>query len=296
MQTLYNCGFRRLSLGIQDFDEKVQKIINRKQSIDQVKQVTADARRIGYTSINYDLIYGLPLQTLSSVAGTINKVLPLAPDRIAFYSYAHVPWLKPVQRSFTEKDLPSELEKQGLHDLGCELLTDAGYLNIGMDHFSLHNDSLYKAHCEKTLHRNFMGYTHNYTQLSIGLGVSAISDSLYAFAQNPKDLESYMQLIEKSNIPSVKGHILSADDIIIRRHILNIMCNGKTHLNLNESWSADIITRLMPLMTDGLVELHNTGSLHVTESGKQFLRIICMCFDLRLHNKKTESQIFSMAV
>ena len=296
LQVLYNCGFRRLSLGIKDFDEKVQKIINRKQCIEQVRLVTEEARRIGYTSINYDLIYGLPLQTLSSVAGTIDEVLSLSPDRIAFYSYAHVPWLKPGQRSFSEKDLPSELEKQELHDLGCELLTDAGYLNIGMDHFSLPGDNLYKVFLEKQLHRNFMGYTHNYTQLSIGLGVSAISDSLYAFAQNPKDLESYLQQIKKGNIPSIKGHVLSQEDIVMRRYILNIMCNGEAHLNLNDPWSADIITRLMPLLTDGLVELNNSGTLHVTDTGKKFLKNICMCFDLRLHNKKTESQVFSMAV
>ena len=296
LQVLYNCGFRRLSLGIQDFDEKVQKIINRKQSIEQVRQVTEDARRIGYTSINYDLIYGLPLQTSTSVASTIDEVLRLSPDRIAFYSYAHVPWLKPGQRSFTEKDLPSELEKQELHDLGWELLTDAGYLNIGMDHFALSGDSLNKALHGKYLHRNFMGYTHNYTQLSVGLGVSAISDSLYAFAQNPKDLESYLKLIDKGEIPSIKGHILSKEDILIRRHILNIMCKGSTHLNLDEPWSRPVIANLMPLMTDGLVELDSTGLLNVTESGKQFLRIVCMCFDLRLHNKKPESQVFSMAV
>lgn len=296
LQTLYNCGFRRLSLGIQDFDENVQKIINRKQTIQQVKQVTEDARRIGYTSINYDLIYGLPLQTLSTVSNTINEILRLTPDRIAFYSYAHVPWLKPGQRSFSEKDLPSELEKQELHDLGRELLMDGGYRNIGMDHFSLPTDSLFEAFREKQLHRNFMGYTHNYTQVSIGLGVSAISDSLYAFAQNPKDLESYLAAIDKNDIPSVKGHMLSEQDINIRKQILNIMCNGEAYLDLDEPWSADIITRLIPLMTDGLVELNNKGSLYVTEAGEQFLRNICMCFDLRLHSKKSESQVFSMAV
>lgn len=296
LQTLYNCGFRRVSLGIQDFDEKVQKIINRQQSVEQVKQVTEDARSIGYSSVNYDLIYGLPLQTLSSISNTINEVVSLSPDRIAFYSYAHVPWLKPGQRSFTEKDLPAELQKQELHDLGHERLTDAGYRNIGMDHFSLPTDSFYKTFCEKQLHRNFMGYTHNYTQLSLGLGVSAISDSLYAFAQNPKDLESYLRQIQHNNIPSVKGHILSQEDIAIRGNILDIMCNGKAHLNLDEPWSADIIARLMPLVTDGLVELNNSGSVNVTESGKQFLRNVCMCFDLRLHSKKPESQVFSMAV
>lgn len=296
LQTLYNCGFRRVSLGIQDFDEKVQKIINRQQSVEQVRQVTDAARSIGYSSVNYDLIYGLPLQTLSSISNTINEVVSLSPDRIAFYSYAHVPWLKPGQRSFTEKDLPAELQKQELHDLGRKRLTDAGYRNIGMDHFSLPTDSLYKTFCEKQLHRNFMGYTHNYTQLSIGLGVSAISDSLYAFAQNPKDLESYLRHIQHNNIPSVKGHILSQEDIAIRGNILDIMCNGKAHFNLDEPWSADIIARLMPLVTDGLVELSNSGSVNVTERGKQFLRNVCMCFDLRLHSKKPESQVFSMAV
>jgi len=296
LQVLYDCGFRRLSLGIQDFDPKVQSIINRKQSIEEVTQITHEARRIGYSSINFDLIYGLPLQTLKGVENTIHEVIKLLPDRIANYSYAHVPWLKPGQRSFTEADLPNERAKQALHDKGYELLTSAGYHDIGMDHFALKSDSLYKASEEKYLHRNFMGYTDQYTQLSIGLGVSSISDSLYAFAQNSKIVETYLKEISNGQFPIIKGHILSQEDLVIRWQILNIMCKGETYLNLNEKWAGDIIPRLAPLVNDGLVQLENNGRLKVTKTGKTFLRNISMCFDQRLINQQSQSQIFSMAV
>ncbi|MDF3078958.1 MAG: hemN [Sphingobacteriaceae bacterium] len=295
LKVLYESGFRRLSLGIQDFDPVVQAIINRRQSIVQVAKVTWEAREIGFTSINYDLIYGLPLQKLSSIENTVAEVAKLRPDRIAFYSYAHVPWIKSGQRRFTEADLPDNEEKRELYELGRKLLLAEGYHDIGMDHFALESDSLYKASREHKLHRNFMGYTHQFTQLSIGLGVSAISDSWYAFAQNEKEVESYLQKVAAGHFPLIKGHLLSTEDMLIRRHILNIMCFGKTLINAHYPLFREFIDRLLPLQFDGLVEIDGE-TITVTPTGTAFLRNICMCFDQKLWDKKLESQLFSKAV
>lgn len=297
LRTLYDLGFRRLSLGIQDFDPKVQKIINRMQSFEQVEMVTKQAREIGYSSINYDLIYGLPLQTYEGLGDTIRLVEKLMPDRIAFYSYAHVPWIKPGQRSFTEADLPSVSEKQRLYELGRKMFTAMGYEEIGMDHFALSTDSLYKAERSGKLHRNFMGYTHQYTQLMIGLGVSSISDSWFAFAQNVKKVEEYLDLVNKGQLPVFKGHHLTEEDLLIRKHILNLMCKGKTTWDntrpLNEALKAGL-ERVKLLEEDGLVVI-GEGSLTVSPPGKRFLRNICMALDARLWAEQPETQLFSMA-
>jgi oxygen-independent coproporphyrinogen-3 oxidase len=298
LQTLYDLGFRRLSLGIQDFDPKVQFIIHRQQSFEQVKEVTDKAREIGYTSINYDLIYGLPLQTLEGLVGTMMKVSELMPDRIAFYSYAHVPWIKPGQRRFTEQDLPDAEMKSKLYEVGRSMLINYGYMEIGMDHFALPYDSL--SHAERTgkLHRNFMGYTHQHTQLMIGLGVSSISDSYYAFAQNVKVVEDYLELVNKGELPVFKGHLLTRDDLVIRKHILNIMCQGGATWNhYTEPCHTlfDSLDRLKPLADDGLIELNSLG-LKVTPLGKRFLRNICMTLDARLWADKPATQLFSMAI
>ncbi|MBE9583979.1 oxygen-independent coproporphyrinogen III oxidase [Mucilaginibacter sp. JRF] len=296
LQTLFDLGFRRLSLGIQDFNPKVQFIINRIQSFEQVKKVTYEARAIGYTSVNFDLIYGLPLQTLESMADTLQQVALLMPDRIAFYSYAHVPWVKPGQRRYTEGDLPDAYLKRKLYDMGCELFCKIGYHDIGMDHFALSTDSLYHAEQNGQLHRNFMGYTHQYTQLLIGLGVSSISDSWYGYAQNAKKVEDYMTMINAGQLPLIKLHKLTDEDMLLRRHILNIMCKGQTCWNHHTHHSAGLINsieRLEPLFDDGLIEL-NSWCLKVTPLGKRFLRNICMAFDERLWQNKPATQLFSM--
>ena len=298
LQTLYDLGFRRLSLGIQDFDPRVQFIINRHQSLEQVRQVTYEARRIGYTSINYDLIYGLPLQTTDGLINTMHLVSELAPDRIAFYSYAHVPWVKPGQRRFTEKDLPDSDTKVRLYEIGRSLLKNYGYVEVGMDHFALPGDALITAAEQNQLHRNFMGYTHQHTQLLIGLGVSAISDSWYAFAQNEKKLEDYLNAVGLGRLPVFKGHLLTTEDLVIRRHILNIMCTGQTTWNHHSEHSADLSTgieRLQPLADDGLITLNSSG-LKVTKTGMGFLRNICMALDARLWQDKPTTQLFSMAI
>lgn len=297
LQALYNHGFRRLSLGIQDFDPRVQLIINRVQTFEQVKTVTLQARRIGYTSINFDLIYGLPLQTQIGLADTLEKVGELMPDRIAFYSYAHVPWIKPGQRKFTEADLPDTLEKATLYELGRRMLTDLGYIEIGMDHFALPADSLYKARQNGKLHRNFMGYTHQYTGLLIGLGVSSISDAWLGYAQNVKEVEEYLELIKNNQLPVFKGHFLTREDLIIRRHMLDIMCKGTTSWNFHKEpfiGLFDSIERMQDLADDGLIELAS-GHLKVTPTGMRFLRNICMALDARLWADKPATQLFSMA-
>lgn len=298
LQTLYELGFTRLSLGIQDFDPKVQFIINRDQSVEQVTAITQQARQIGYTSINYDLIYGLPLQTVEGLINTLEIVSKLMPDRIAFYSYAHVPWIKPGQRRFTEQDLPNAEAKTRLHKIGVSLFKSYGYHEIGMDHFALPDDELFMAEKSGNLHRNFMGYTQQHTRLLIGLGVSSISDSYNAFAQNVKTVEEYLQLVNSGKLPVFKGHLLTDDDLIIRQHILDIMCKGHTewhHLAVPSHAVAEGIQRLQVLANDGLIEL-SPGGLTVTPLGKGFLRNICMALDARLWANVPTTQLFSMAV
>lgn len=297
LDTLYRLGFKRLSLGIQDFDPKVQLAINRIQSVEEVALVTDQARTAGYHSVNYDLIYGLPLQNKEGLSATITSVLELRPDRIAFYSYAHVPWVRPGQRRYTELDLPSAAEKQELYELGREMLKAGGYTEIGMDHFTLATDSLYTAEKEGRLHRNFMGYTHQYSKLMIGLGVSSISDSWTAFAQNVKKVEDYISLVNEGKIPVFKGHVLTQEDLVIRRHILNLMCKGETSWAKAEEQSAGFIKgleRMILLADDGLVIIEGT-ELKVTLLGKRFLRNICMALDARLYANQPQTQLFSMA-
>jgi oxygen-independent coproporphyrinogen-3 oxidase len=290
LRVFYGFGFRRVSLGIQDFDLKVQEIVNRKQSYEQVEKLTLLARKIGYTSINYDLIYGLPLQTVKGISETIYKVIALKPDRIAFYSYAHVPWLKSSQRRFTELDLPTEEVKIKLCEVGHLLLKEAGYIEIGMDHFSLPTDSLYQAYSTKTMHRNFMGYTSSHTSMLIGLGCSSISDVWTAFAQNIKTVEEYIKEVNNGHLPVFNGHFHTEEDLLLRKHILNIMCKMETPLHHYDGLSSDIIIRLKELEKDGLVEIKE-DYLRVTKIGEgSFLRNICMCFDERLHLKNSNYQ------
>jgi oxygen-independent coproporphyrinogen-3 oxidase len=232
LQKLFDLGFRRVSFGVQDYDSTVQKAIHRIQNFHTVAKVTFWAREIGYTSISHDLIFGLPFQTVENVIDTIEKTNSLQPDRLAFYSYAHVPWIKGNgQRGFKDEDVPKDEEKRKLYEEGKKRLAKNNYHEIGMDHFALKTDSMYKSFIDKTLHRNFMGYTSSKTQLMIGLGVSSISDSWYGFAQNVKTIEEYYQKLELNELPVYRGHILTNEDLIIRKHILNLMCHFSTSLN-----------------------------------------------------------------
>jgi oxygen-independent coproporphyrinogen-3 oxidase len=297
LKVLYQLGFRRISLGIQDFDEDVQHIVNRVQSFESVKYVTDKAREIGYTSVNYDLIYGLPLQTERSIKKTIKKVVQLHPDRIAFYSYAHVPWLKPGQRKFTEVDLPEGKTKRNLYEQGRVAFEEAGYVEVGMDHFSLPEDPLYISKQRGELHRNFMGYTHYPTHLLIGLGASAISDTWTGLVQNEKKVEDYYKKIEQGIFPFVKGHILSTEDLLVRKHIIEIMCKGETYFTNSHEHNVmtQVIDRLREFEKDELIEL-DAVHVKVTSMGKPFIRNICSAFDSKLWSSADEKPLFSKAI
>ena len=299
LKKLYELGFRRNSFGVQDYDPLVQKTINRIQSFEQVKEVTDKSREIGYNSISHDLVYGLPHQTLKSISDSIEKTSELLPERIAFYSYAHVPWIKGLgQRGYSESDLPVDEVKRELYEYGKKKFLELGYEEIGMDHFALKSDGLYKAVQEKTLHRNFMGYTSGKTQLMVGLGMSSISDSWYNFAQNEKTVEGYEQQVAKGEIPIFRGHVLSDEDLVIRRHILNIMCHFRTDFkdpNRQFPELEDTLVRLREMEDDGLLEI-GKDYLQVHEEGRPFIRNICMAFDLHLIRKAPQTRVFSMTI
>lgn len=300
LQTLYDYGFKRLSVGVQDFDPKVQYIINRIQSFEETARVFDAARAIGYTSINADIIYGLPLQTVKSVELTIEKIRKLRPERIAFYSYAHVPWKSKAQRRYSEVDLPSADEKRTMYELGREKLIKEGYIEIGMDHFALPNEALAIAAKNGTMHRNFMGYTTQQTDILLALGASSIADTGTSFMQNIKEIEEYQAAIAQGDFPIEKGHCLSTEDSQIRKHILNLMCNFKTDWHNSEDFTDSLPTalaRLQPLANDGLVTL-TTHSVEVTNLGKTFLRNICACFDEKYWQKTEQSvtPLFSKAI
>ena len=299
LQKLYDLGFRRVSFGVQDYADKVQEAIHRVQPFHNVAKVTFWAREIGYTSIGHDLIFGLPFQTLEDVIDTIEKTKSLAPDRLAFYSYAHVPWIKGNgQRGFKDQDVPKDEVKRQLYEVGKALLFENDYHEIGMDHFALKTDSLYKAFQNKKLHRNFMGYSHSKTQLMIGLGVSSISDSWYSFAQNVKTIEAYYLALNNNELPVLRGHQLTEEDLIIRKHILNLMCQFETSWSENLMYFSEIpevINQLNEMEHDGFVEFIKQG-IQVTEKGKPFVRNICMAFDLRLKRKAPETELFSMTI
>lgn len=299
LQKLYDLGFRRVSFGVQDYSEKVQKAIHREQPFHNVAKVTFWAREIGYTSVGHDIIFGLPFQEIADVIDTIEKTKSLQPDRLAFYSYAHVPWIKGNgQRGFNDEDIPKDGKKRILYETGKKLLYENGYHEIGMDHFALETDSLYQSIKNGTLHRNFMGYSSSKTQLMIGLGVSSISDSWYSFAQNVKNLEDYYQMLEWDKLPVFRGHLLNEEDLIIRKHILNLMCQFETSWNNKEDYFNEIpnvLIQLKEMENDGLLIIKDDG-VEVTEKGKPYVRNICMAFDLRLKRKAPETELFSMTI
>ena len=299
LQALYDLGFRRVSYGVQDYNENVQKAIHRIQPFENVEKVTKWAREIGYESISHDLVFGLPFQNLEDVLNTIDLTNSLLPDRLAFYSYAHVPWIKGNgQRGFKDHDVPKDDAKRTLYEEGKNKLLAHGYHEIGMDHFALDRDGMYQSFKAGTLHRNFMGYSSSKTQVMIGLGVSSISDSWYSFAQNEKVLEDYYARLENNEIPVFKGHVLSPEDLKIRQHILNLMCTFETswaESSMDFPERVEIIQQLTEMQQDGLLQIENDRIL-ITEQGKPFVRNICMAFDLRLKRRKPETQIFSMTV
>ena len=299
LQCLFDLGFSRLSIGVQDYSLKVQTAINRIQPFEQVKKVHFWAKEIGFTSISHDLVFGLPFQTLPIIKDSILKTKLLLPDRISFYSYAHVPWVKGVgQRGFDDKDLPKANEKRAFYEMAKNTFIEMGYVEIGMDHFSLKSDPLFKAANSKQLHRNFMGYTTNITQLMIGLGMSAIGDSWSAYVQNVKTLKEYQDKIKKNRFPFLKGHILSDEDQVIRKHILNLMCHFKTQWKETSQHFKGIkrsLNMLQEMQKDGLIRI-NEKELVLNESAIPFVRNICMAFDQYLLKSKPNTPLFSMTI
>jgi len=299
LQVLYDLGFRRVSYGVQDHDENVQRIINRVQPFENVKHAVENARAVGYKSVNFDLIYGLPFQTVETMQRTIEQSISLKPDRIAFYSYAHVPWKSRMQRLFDENDLPSTELKMNLYQQGKELFKQNGYTDIGMDHFALPHDDLYKAWDEKWLHRNFMGYTTQRTGMLLGLGVSSISDAGNGFAQNHKTMLDYYESISKNELPVSKGYVLNKEDLSFRKYILDISCKGQTLFKKEDFATLErhCYPEFEKLSEDGLIKW-DSDILIVTKTGRHFIRNICSALDLHLqrNNVSLERQAFSKAV
>jgi oxygen-independent coproporphyrinogen-3 oxidase len=297
LEALYSVGFRRLSFGIQDFDPAVQEEINRPQSFELVKEKIDLARQIGFNSINFDLVYGLPKQTLATVTDTIQKVMQLRPDRLAFYGYGHNPHLYEGQRRFKLEDLPVGDVKQELYDKGRAMLESIGYHEVGMDHFAIEGDALYEALKNGTLHRNFMGYTENTTQMMLALGASSISDTWYAFAQNERTDDRYMEEVNKGRFPIMRGHLLSDEDLVLRRHILNLMCRQETSWEDPALYTEELDVaryRLEDMENDGIVEL-GEKSVKVTEIGVPFLRNVCMAFDAHLWRSDSLSKAYNVS-
>ncbi|MBX2987957.1 MAG: oxygen-independent coproporphyrinogen III oxidase [Bdellovibrionaceae bacterium] len=293
LETLRGFGFNRISLGVQDFDAEVQRLVNRIQPFDITKGITDEARRLGFDSVNFDLIYGLAKQTPETMKTTAEKTIELRPDRIALYSFALVPWIKPQQRLFKDEDLPMGGEKRELYEIAREAFLKAGYVEIGMDHFALKEDGLAKAMREKTLHRNFMGYTDQRTDLLLALGVSGISETPKSFHQNEKILPKYEQILAENRIPTLKGHAHTDVDRRRRRQILQFATQFETELEDSQLEAADRF--LKEMIQDGLV-VREGKRLRLTEAGRPFLRNACAFFDERLQAMKPGTQIFSKSI
>jgi oxygen-independent coproporphyrinogen-3 oxidase len=295
LRTLRSLGFNRLSMGIQDFTPEVQDAIGRHQPERATRELYDYARSIGFNSINVDLIYGLPRQELTSFARTLSAVTAMRPDRIAVYSYAHVPWLRPHQKQIEVAALPQRELKLQLIGAAIASFVTAGYVPIGMDHFALADDELAVAARERRLHRNFMGYTTRRAVDMVGVGLSAIGDVSGAFAQNVKKLPAYYKAIDATRFPIERGYILTDDDTIRRQVITALMCTffvdriaveEKFGIDFDQYFSSELETLTAPggPVSDGFLRIGPHG-LEVADEGRLYVRTICMHFDryLRLH-------------
>jgi oxygen-independent coproporphyrinogen-3 oxidase len=298
LAVLREMGFNRVSMGVQDFDPTVQKAVNRIQSAEQTADLVAAARELGYGGINMDLIFGLPHQTPESFARTIDRVLAIGPDRLAVYSYANVPWMKKHQK-LLEPKLPSEREKFEIFRTALSRFTEAGYEYIGMDHFARPDDELSLARRNRTLHRNFQGYTTKAGTDLLGLGMSAIGAIGDAFVQNRRDLPGYRSAVESSGSAAFRGFRLSLDDRLRREIIASMLCHGVVEIPEIEAkyrirfgeYFADALERLAACAADGLVQISAT-ELTATPLGRVFLRNLAMPFDAYLP-AQLEKPVFS---
>ncbi|WP_178137903.1 oxygen-independent coproporphyrinogen III oxidase [Thermomonas hydrothermalis] len=301
---LAKLGFNRISLGVQDFDPTVQAAVNRIQSVEDTRAVIEAARNAGIGSINIDLIYGLPAQTLDGFGKTLDTVVALRPDRLAVYSYAHLPHLFKPQKQIDERLLLSGEAKLALLQLAVTRLTAAGYVYIGMDHFALPDDPLAQAQQRGGLHRNFMGYTTHADSDLIGLGVSAISHIGNSYSQNPRILSDWEAAVDAGRLPVSRGMQLSEDDTLRADLIQALMCQGEIPITALERrygiefhhYFAEDLKRLQPLVDDGLVVL-SAQSIRATSRGRLLLRNIAMCFDHYLTSATLETHPrFSRAI
>jgi oxygen-independent coproporphyrinogen-3 oxidase len=294
---LFELGFNRLSFGVQDFDPEVQKAVHRIQPAAQVFALVASARKIGFESINIDLIYGLPKQTPESFDRTLAQVNELRPDRIALYAYAHLPERFKPQRRILAADLPAAASKIDMLSRSMDALMNAGYVYVGMDHFALPEDALAVAKRQGRLHRNFQGYSTQPDCDLVGLGVSAIGRMGGTYCQNAKTMAEYVDMLEHGQLPIVKGLALSRDDMIRRAWIMTIMCQGQIDFaSFNEAWLIDVkkyfapeFSQLESLQTQALVEL-TQGGLQVTPMGWFFVRGVAMLFDKYLQTDRNRTR------
>jgi oxygen-independent coproporphyrinogen-3 oxidase len=293
LETLRERGFTRLSLGVQDFNAETQGLVNRIQSEPLVADLVQHAREGGYESINFDLIYGLPAQTEASMRQTADQVIGLEPDRMAVYSFARVPWIKPQQRKFKDEQIPAGAEKRALYEtIRCPLLA-AGYVELGMDHFAKPHDGLARAAAAGTMHRNFQGYTERRTTALLALGVSAISETPDCYHQNEKVMTVYDRRVQQGEIPTLRGHRLSDDDRRRRGRILSLMTTFRAPLDAAEM--EDALTFLAPLIDDQLVTIEQ-GELRIPIGGRPFLRNVAVFFDRHLRTSQTSGPVYSRAL
>ena len=295
-------GFNRLSMGVQDFNKEVQRLVNREQDEEFIFALIKRARDIGFTSTNIDLIYGLPKQTPESFAFTLKRVAELSPDRLSVFNYAHLPTLFAAQRKIKDADLPTAQQKLDILQATISSLIDSGYQFIGMDHFARPDDELAVAQREGVLHRNFQGYTTQGDTDLLGFGVSAISMIGDSYAQNQKELKRYYQQVDETGNALWRGIALTRDDCIRRDVIKALICNFRLdYAAVERAWGVDFqgyfaedLKLLAPLAKDGLVDVDEKG-IQVTPKGRLLIRNICMCFDAYLR-QKARMQQFSRVI
>ncbi|MDR2874646.1 MAG: oxygen-independent coproporphyrinogen III oxidase [Methylobacillus sp.] len=297
LRALRQSGFNRVSLGVQDLENQVQVAVNRVQPEALIREVYDWIREEGFESINFDLMVGLPHQTVDTFARTLDKVIEMAPDRFAVFNYAHVPWMKKHQKLIAEETLPQLEQRLALQKLTLEKLTDAGYVYIGMDHFARPDDELVKAQKSKTLYRNFQGYTTHKNCDILAFGASAISQTDDVYAQNEKVLSDYRRKVEANQLPTERGLHIAPEDRLRREAITHIMCDLELdkaafgrEWNINfDTHFADALHDLEDMQADGLVRL-GAETIHVTEAGRVFLRNIAMAFDGYLRQPAAENK------
>ena len=306
LDLLERLGFNRISMGVQDFDPAVQATVNRNQTEAETRELYDYCRKLRFHSINLDLIYGLPLQTPGTFARTVDTVLALRPDRVALYSYAHVPWIKPHQRRIDPRSLPGPEVKLELFWRAREMFLDAGYVQIGMDHFALPDDELATAVAARRLHRNFMGYTVKMGSDVVAAGMSGISDVRGSFAQNPHKLSAYYRALDDARLPTERGYLLTQDDRIRREVITRLMCNFYldvreledrlgVHFGMYFAEELDELEAPDGPAAHGLVEI-DPDRIEVTDRGRLFIRNLCMVFDRYLRAERRAAQVFSQTV